>query len=571
MAHSDSKGVSSGALPLLPALEWPVLVAAAAVNLLALALPLVTLQVYDRVLPYAAVDTLHALAALIVGALLLDGGLKAARAYVSGWAGARFEHRLAQASVDRLLAAPVTDIERVTPGEQLDRLAAVEPLREFHANQGPTILVDLPFAAVFLALLWLIGGPLVWVPLGLLGVFAALAVLSGSALRTAAAERATLDERRYSFLIEIFSGIHTIKALGLEPMMVRRYERLLDSAAMAAQRGSALGSHAQTIGGLFGQLATAGTVLVGAWAVTQGSLTIGALAACTMLAGRALQPLMKAMGVWTYFQSIRVARERLDRMLALPAERPERVLPMGALSGDIKLENVTFAYGNGPPLFEGLDLAIRPGEAVAIVGGNGTGKSTLLSLIGGALKPTSGRVLHDDIDVQNREASSLRRQVAHLPQQGALFKGTILQNLTLFRTGAAADDAVRLAAALGLDRVVARQPQGFDTKVAHGAQDALPGGVRQRIAVIRALVGNPPIILFDEANVALDGDSDEKLRQLLVTYKGRRTMVLVSYRPSILKLADRVLKIEGGRLVAVARPEQLQPAPAPAQPQKAVA
>src|SRR5262249_7267718 len=153
----------------------------------------------------------------------------------------------------------------------------------------------------------------------------------------------------------------------------------------------------------------------------------------------------------------------------------------------------------------------------------------------------------------------LRRQIAQLPQQGALFKGTILQNLTQFRGGAAADDAVRLATALGLDQVVARQAQGFDTKVAHGAQDALPGGVRQRIALIRALVGNPPIVLFDEANVALDGDSDEKLRQLLASYKGRRTMVLVSYRPSILKLADRVLKIEGGRLVAVARPDQLRP------------
>jgi len=561
MAQADSSGLTGGALPLLPALEWPVLVAAAAVNLLALALPLVTLQIYDRVLPYAAWDTLHALALMLVVAFLVDGGLKAARAYVAGWAGARFEHRLANATVDRLLAAPVSEIEKVAPGEQLDRLAAVEPLREFHANQGPGILVDLPFAAVFLGLLWLIGGAIVLVPLGLLAVFAALALLIGDALRRAAAGRATLEERRYSFLIEIFSGIHTIKALGFEPMMVRRYERLLDSAAIAAQRNAALGGHAQSLGGLFGQLATAGTVLVGAAMVIGGELTVGGLAACTMLAGRALQPLMKAMGVWTYFQSIRVARDRLNAMLALAPERAAELPAIGALEGRIRLDRVSFAYPGGAPLFDGIDLELGPGETVAIVGGNGTGKSTLLNLIGGTLAPTSGRVLHDGVDVLARNASSLRRQIAHLPQQGALFKGTILQNLTQFRTGAAADDAVRLATALGLDQPIARQPQGFETKVAHGAQDALPGGVRQRIAVIRALVGSPPVILFDEANVALDGDSDEKLRQLLASYKGRRTMVLVSYRPSILKLADRVLKIEGGRLVAMARPDQLQPAP----------
>jgi len=558
-------------LPLLPSIEWPVLVAALAVNLLALVLPLVTLQVYDRVLPYDAVDTLHALAGMVVVALLLDGGLKAARAYVAGWAGARFEHRMAQISVDRLLSAPVMDIERVPPGEQLERLAAVDPLREFHANQGPAILVDLPFAVLFLGLLWLIGGAIVLVPLVLLGLFAGLALVVGAALRRAAANRATFDERRFSFLIEIFSGIHTIKALALEPAMTRRYERLLDSSAASAQRGAALGGHAQAVGMLFGQLSTAGTVLVGAWFVTQGQLTTGALAACTMLAGRALQPLMKAMGVWTYFQSIRVARDRLRQMLALTAERPADTVAMGRLTGHIRLDGVGFAYPGQAPLFDGVDLEIRPGETIAIVGGNGAGKSSLLGLIGGMLKPTAGRVLHDDVDMLGREVGSLRRQIAYLPQQGALFKGSILQNLTLFRGGAAADDAIRLAAALGLDGAVARQPQGFDTKVAHGAQDALPGGVRQRIAVVRALVGAPPVILFDEANVALDSDSDEKLRALLAGYKGRRTMVLVSYRPSILKLADRVLKIEGGRLVAVARPDQMMPAQPPASGAKAVA
>lgn len=562
-AHSreesgDDRKIS---LPSLPVIEWPVLAASLAVNLLALVLPLVTLQIYDRVLPYTAWPTLHALAAMLVVVLLLDAGLKAARAFLSGWAGARFEHRLGQASVESLLTAPITEIERVPPGEQLERLSAVDPFREFYANQGPIILVDLPFAVLFFALIWMIGGPLVMVPLLLLAVFAALALAVGHALRHAASHRATLDERRFSFLIEAFSGIHTIKALGLEPVMVRRYERLLDGAAIATQRSAALSGHAQVIGSLFSQIATVGTVLVGAWAVTHGSLTIGSLSACTMLAGRALQPLMKAMGVWTYFQSVRVARARLEQLMHLPAERPADAPAFDKLQGHIRLENVSFGYPGQAPLLEGINLEIQPGETIAIIGQNGSGKSTLLGLMSGMLTPTNGRVLHDGIDVQSREAGSLRRQIAYLPEKATLFKGTILQNLTLFRGGDVVDEATQLAAAFGLDRAIAHQPHGFDTKVAHGAQDALPAGMRQRIAMIRALIGAPPVVLFDEANVALDGASDDKLRAVLSSYKRRRTVVLVTFRPSLLKLADRVLKVEAGRLVPVKRADKLRPTP----------
>lgn len=198
----------------------------------------------------------------------------------------------------------------------------------------------------------------------------------------------------------------------------------------------------------------------------------------------------------------------------------------------------------------GVDLDVAAGETVAITGANGSGRSTLLGLIAGALRPTAGTVSFDGIDIAERDVRSLRRQIAYLPQDGALFRGTIMENLTLFRDGPIVDEAIRVALTLGLDEAVARLPEGFDTPVGDTTGYALPGGVRQRIAIARGFIGEHRVVLFDEANNTLDADADERLRTVLKEMKGKRTLVLVSYRPSILRLADRVLAIADGRLIA---------------------
>jgi ATP-binding cassette subfamily C protein LapB len=531
-----------------------VFLAAIGINILGLALPLVTLQVYDRIIANANYATLSLLWLGLAIALVLDAALRAVRSIISGWIGARYEHNLACSAVDRLLSAPLVAAEAVPPGELLDQLAAVDPLREFHINQGPLILIDLPFAALFLGVIWLISGPLALVPLGLLAVFGLVAVWNGRLLRTALHIRATLDERRFSFLIEAFSGVHSIKALGMEPMMARRYERLLDAAGGAAYRTSSLGGNAQAIGILFSQIATVATLLAGAWLVLDGRMTTGALAACTMLAGRALQPLLQALGIWTHFQSIRVARQRLGQLFRRPpAVEPASTAPENIL-GQIEFRNLHFGYDGESKLLAGANLVIRPGEAVAISGRNGSGKTTSLHLMAGILTPTEGQVLLDGRDLGDFDPSMLRRQIGLLPQQGNLFRGTMLQNMTFFRGAEVVDEALSLAGELGLDGFAARLPQGYQTRVADGPADALPGGVRQRIAIVRSLCQKPPIVLFDEANTSLDDESDEKLRELLKRLKGRVTLVLISYRPSIQAVADRVLRIENGLIVPVTKP-----------------
>ncbi len=554
-----AKSITSGPrrLPRLSLVRPSVVLASLFINLLALTLPIVILQVYDRIIPNQASETLFLLVVALCTALVLDAALRIARSYLTGWAGMKYEHIAASRLVTTILRAEQSALDQAPPGEHLDRIAALEQLRDFYTSQGVIILVDLPFAAIFLGLIWAIAGDLVWVPLTTLALFVVVSLVVGLVLRKALRRRAESDDRRFSFIIELLGGIHTVKAMAMEEQMLRRYERLQEAAAETTYNASFVSGLAQGFGTLFSQLTMIAIVSVGSMVVLGGDLTIGGLAACTMLAGRTIQPLLRAMGIWTHFQNVKVAKERVAKVFAMPAERRGSAPRLPAIEGEIEFENVTFQYpGVAEPVFKDLNLTIAAGETVAIRGVNGCGKSTLLQLILGDIRPTAGKVTVDGYDTSEHDAQSLRDQIGYLPQYGVLFQGTIMDNLTMFRGDEQADEAVALSRMLGIDEFVARLPMGFATRVGDSSTDALPGGVRQRIAIARALVKRPPIILFDEANSMLDRGSDEKLLELLKSLRGKCTLVLVSYRPSVVKLADRVLEIKDSGLKPLGVPEQ---------------
>ena len=550
-----------------------VLTASFSINLLSLALPIVILQVYDRILPNAA---LSSFAALIVGlcvVVVAEAALRIGRSYIMSWTGARFEHATATSAFDKIVSADLRTFEREEPGSYLDRMQGLDGLREYYSGQAALVLVDLPYVVLYIALIWFIAGWLVVIPLILLVVFAAFAMLVGKGMREAIRRRSETDERRYNFIIEALSGIHTIKSMAMEPVMQRRYERLQSQSAEAVYDLSRISSISQGLGSTFGQIAMVAIVCSGAFYVIDSTLTIGALAASTMLAGRALQPILRSMGLWTQFQGIRLARQRLEHVFALEAETattPGRteVEPAPAFVGKITFQNVSFQYADGLPLLlDDVSLDIDPGEAIGITGDNGSGKSTILGLIMGLLRPTAGRVLIDDRDVAEMDPLSLRAQIGHMPQNGALFRGTLLDNLTMFRDGAAIERAIDLSRAIGLEDVITRLPRGLDTRLGETSVETLPEGVRQRIVIVRALVGLPPIVLFDNASASLDQASDRRLSTVLERYRGARTMLIVSHRPSLLRLCDRCYRIEDGKL----RPFELPSAVVPAQRQISVA
>ncbi len=548
-APTDRSGVLDLVRPVMEGGRLPLLFASAGINVLALALPIFILQIYDRVLPNGATTTLFVLIVSLAVALAFDAALRALRAYVATWDGARFEHIVRYRAVERLLRAPLSHFERSTPGSYLERINAVGSMRDFHASQLLLSAVDLPFALILLVLIAYLGSWLVFVPLVLLVAFSAVAVAIGRALRDSAAARAAADKRRYDFIIEALRGIHTVKALALNAAMLRRTEPLQEDSAFAVERVMYQSTLAQTLGGLFSQINMVMLVAFGALLVLDGRMTMGALAACTLLSGRALQPLQTAMGLWANFQGIRAARTGIAEIMALPSEKTDRVATPD-VAGSLELRDLTFRHEmQGSALIDGVSLAVRPGEIIGIDGDTGSGKSALLLLILGLLRPERGSVQIDGNDAAKIDPDWLRQHVALLPRDGAVYGGTILDNLTSFREGECVNEALYLSYLLGLDDAVKRLPEGFDTRIEAG--EVLPAGLRQRIAIVRELVKQPKIILFDDADHALDADASGRLVDLLRQLGQRCAIVLVSGKPQVIQLAQRRYRLSRGRLLPI--------------------
>ena len=449
-----------GSLSILFWMPWGrlgLLIGTITINLLALTLPLVILQTYDRIIPNRSTDSLFLLIAGVCLALLLDAVLRVARADLVGRAGARFVHFMKCAAVGRIVGGRMQDVDRDEPGAHLERLTALDTLRDYHTGQVMIAMVDLPFAFIFLALITYIAGWLVLVPLVLFGIFITLAMVLGFQLRTKIEERSQGEDRRHGFIVEVLSGIHTVKSLGMEALMNRRYERLLGSNSLVSYDMLRLSARAQELGAVISQITIIAVAVAGSFIVMAGDLTVGGLVACTLLAGRALQPLLKGLNFWTQLQNVKVATQQAARVFALRSEADGATGALeGRLQGKLDVEGLSFSYDRDSGMIvRDLDLHLNPGEVVGITGENGCGKSTLLALLGGMLTPTEGRILYDGRDSREFTPSSLRRQVAYVPQTAVLFDGTILENLTGFRTGKVADRAAQMAADIGLDRRVA--------------------------------------------------------------------------------------------------------------------
>ncbi len=552
--------------------ENPELIASAvATNLLSLALPILVLQVYDRIIPNSAGSTLVLCLAGMAAILAIDAFLSIARSYVMGWNAARTQHALSTKALTCLVGCDTNTFEERSAGSYLQSFRAVDTLRGFHASQALFLWIDLPFAVVFIALIALIGGPIVFAPILILAAVAFLARWTGIALRDTLEQRTANDGRRHSFMIDALTKIGTAKALGMESLLVRRYERLQGHSASANYRAVYYSVLARSVGTMMSQVMMVAVAAAGSEMVITGALSIGSLAACTLLAGRIGSPLMRLLGIWTQYQSVGIARRQMLDILTLPQDTAAQARDdddrddsesVPEIRGAIAFERVDFRYKSQPePLFRDLDTVIEAGAVIGIIGPNSGGKSTLLHLMAGLLHPEKGRITIDGRDIRDYRPDHLHRQICYLPQRPELFEGTILENLTMFQTEARLDRAFAIAETMGLSDTIARLPEGFDTRIGNGAVDGIPVGLRQRIAVARALiaVARPRIILFDEANALLDKQSDDRIIEILRQHKGSATIILNSLRPAVLALADHVLTLENGALRPYERPNR--PAP----------
>jgi len=528
-----------------------------AVNILSLTLPLVILQVYDRIIPEEAFDTFAILMVGVAVAVLFDYGLRETRSRIMAWAAARFEHRASTESVDSILNADISELERDPPSVHLDRLSAIDTMREFHSGQILVTFADLPFVAVFLALIWLIAGDLVFAPLALSGAAVIVVMLLGVLLSRAIRYRAEMDDQRYDFAFKVLSGIHTVKGLGLEAQMCRRYEALMAPLAKAVERVAFLSFLGQTISPTFSNLAMLATAAFGSLLVVSGDITGGTLIACILLAGRALQPLSRLISLWVQSRTLKLAKERLGKVLALPEEEGRFATEMtlsatesaGAKSDRIIFDNLTVHRGRPDyPVLDRVDLEIPKGAFVAVSGPVGGGKTAFLDLLAGLLPPDEGLYLYGGRGIGEIGVDAYRASVGYARQTPVLFKGTIQDNLTTFGDRDSLSRALDYARALGLDETVAMMPKGLGTAIGDTASDVLPASVQQQIALVRILTGEPEMLLLDEANSAFDLETDRLFRELVSHLKGHVTIVMNTSRPSLIALADIQLEISHGQV-----------------------
>jgi ATP-binding cassette, subfamily C, bacterial LapB len=414
----------------IPLARKDVLLASLMINLLSLALPMLTLQIYDRIIPNQAMETMAALTIGLIVAVVLDVFLKTARAWLAAWTGARYEHRAGCIAMERVLASRLEDMEEVPAGIHIDRLTSVEPVRDFYASQASLAIVDLPFIFIFLILMAVIAGWLVLVPitLVLVGGYAALGI--GQRLKGVLAERLVWDDRRFNFLIEALAGVHTVKSMSMEPLIERRYERLMQSSVETGFHVTYLSGLAQSVGSSLSQLGMIAVVGFGSLMVMNQSLSIGGLAACILLSGRSMQPVLKALSLWTKFQQVTVAEEKLADVDLMPLEGNDGDLYENIES--VELIDASYAFNKKAPLvLKNINFSIRPGEIVGISGGNGSGKSTFLHVLMGRLDPSHGSFLINGRSGADFSLDCKADQIAYLPQRPILLKGTVLDNLTI--------------------------------------------------------------------------------------------------------------------------------------------
>lgn len=528
-----------------------VLLAALMINLFALALPLFTMNVYDRVVPNNATDTLWILAVGVGLVVAADALLRTMRGYFVDLAGSRVDVRLSAFIMERVLGLRL-EHRPISAGSFASNLRSFETVRDFITSATITAFVDLPFGVIFLLVIGWIALPMivpVLVGACLVGLYALtvrpkMQALTETTYRASALRNATL--------IESLVGLETVKSLGVEGVMQKRWE---SSAAFLARVGAQLRLLSATTanGAMWAQQSVnIALVVTSVYLIGENELTLGGLIACSMLGSRALQPVGQVTALLVQFHNAATALRSLDDILSQPVERPEgaHFVTRQRFDGAIEFKDVSFTYpGQETPALRNVSLRINPGEHVAVLGRVGSGKTTLQKLILGLYQPTAGALLVDGIDLRQVDPAELRRHVGYVSQEANMFYGTLRDNLTIAARQASDEQVLEAARVGGIFEFVNGHPQGFDMMVGERGE-SLSGGQRQGVAIARAVVTRPQILLLNEPTGAMDHSTEEEVKRHLATFARDRTLIIVTHRTSLLELASRVIVVDGGRVVA---------------------
>ncbi len=535
--------------------QWPVyrdiLAAALLINLFALAMPLFTMNVYDRVIPNFGVETLWMLAASLILVLGLDYILRLLRGHFVDLASARIDIKLSALIMERVLGMRMVD-RPASVGSFAATLRSFESIRDFVACATVTAVIDLPFALLFMLVILWISWPLVFFPI--LGGIAIIVYsyvvqhkmreLSDSTFRATALRNATL--------VESLTALETIKTQGAEGQMQDKWERTAAFLARVSSQLRLLSASAINGTVTLQQLTNLVTIIAGVYLIHAGMLTMGGLIACTMLIGRATAPLGQLVGLLMQYHNARLSLASLEQTMAQPMElgAEAALIHRPEIRGDIEFRELTFAYGGqGEPALKNVSFRVKAGEHIVVIGRVGSGKTTLQKLMLGLYEPTEGAVLVDGVDLRQLDPADLRRNVGYVGQDSMLFFGTLRENITIGAPYADDRAVVEAAEVGGLTEFVNRHPQGFDMPIGERGE-SLSGGQRQGVAIARALLLDPPILILDEPTSAMDFTSEAQFKERLRRLAANKTVVIVTHRTSLIDLADRIIVVDSGRVVA---------------------
>lgn len=535
--------------------QWPVyrdvLGAALLINIIALAMPLFTMNVYDRVVPNHAIETLWVLAigvALMIG---VDMALRALRGYFIDLASARIDMQLSATIMERVLGVRM-EARPAAVGAFSSNLRSFESVRDFITSASVTAFIDLPFALLFVIVIALIAWPLIIPVLLAIAAVVVFAYVLQHKMHALSETTYRASAQRNATLIESLTALETIKTQGAEGLMQSRWEKSVAFVARINNQVRFLSSAASNGAMEVQQLVNVIVVVAGVYLITDGKLSMGGLIACTMLTSRAIAPLGQMVGLLMQYHSAKVALDSLEQIMKKPVERPEDAgfVHRPELKGNIEFSEVGFKYPNTQvAALKGLSCRIAAGEKVVIIGRIGSGKSTLQKLLLGLYQAGSGSVSIDGVDLRQLDPADLRRNIGYVPQDVTLFYGTLRDNIAI---GAPyADDAAIVAAAEagGLTDFVNRHPDGFDMLVGERGE-SMSGGQRQGVAIARAFLMDPPILLLDEPTSAMDFSSEQRFKERLRAIAAHKTVIVVTHRNSLLDLATRVIVVDDGRIVA---------------------